>query len=89
MGRVENKKDDIEALIKPVFGEDYRRDLWAWVEAVALLQRKGYKRVQIMSLLYAEPASSWPALSRHARVAYALNGFGFSERFNKVIHFFL
>ncbi len=58
------KKDDIEALIKPVFGEDYRRDLWAWVEAVALLQRKGYKRVQIMSLLYAEPASSWPALSR-------------------------
>lgn len=58
---------DLE-LVKPhiasAFGDEYKQDLGKWMNAVSVLEEKGYAREEVVSLLYQEPVNSWSNLAR-------------------------
>lgn len=51
---------EIEPYIDLVFKDEYRADLKRWLGAIENLEEKGYKREEIVALLYQEPARVWP-----------------------------
>ncbi len=54
----------VSSHIKPVFKDEYKRDLEVWLSAVSLLEKKGYNRDEITSILAQEPVSSWSPIAR-------------------------
>ncbi len=54
----------IQACIKKVFKEEYKRDLSLWLKSVRELYDKEYSDREIISLLTQEPVCNWPALAR-------------------------
>lgn len=55
---------EIMTHIKPIFEEEYQNDLRKWLGSINILQKKGYSRDEIISLLYSEPVYAWFKLAR-------------------------
>jgi len=55
---------DVLKHVDIVFGERYKKDLKIWIDAVKMLEEKGFTRDQIVNLLYQEPVNSWINLAR-------------------------
>lgn len=61
------EKSDIWKQVDRVFGERYKKDLKIWIDAVKMLEEKGFTRDQVVNLLYQEPVNSWINLARRVR----------------------
>jgi len=61
------RDSDIKKQVNRVFGEEYRKDLKIWVEAISILEKKGLTREEILNLLYQEPVNSWINLARRMK----------------------
>ncbi len=68
---LEHKKIDVGAnektireFIRPIFKEEFTRELERWIRAVKRLEEAGCERDEIVALLSQEPVSNWDALSR-------------------------
>ncbi len=57
-------KEKIKSLIDYVFEEKYKEDLKRWISAIKILEEKGYKREEIINLLYQKSVSDWHNLAR-------------------------
>ena len=57
----------IRPYLKIVFEDEYKTDLKEWLDAMSKLEKKGYTRDEIMTLLYHEPINTWPNLARRIR----------------------
>lgn len=58
---------DVLKHIDTVFGVKYKQDLKSWIDAVSILEKKGFTREQVVNLLYQEPVNSWINLARRMR----------------------
>lgn len=61
------EKSDIWEQVDNVYGERYKKDLKIWIDAVSILEKKGFTREQVVNLLYQEPVNSWINLARRMR----------------------
>lgn len=57
---------EVEPYVQKVFGEDYKKDLRRWIGALEALEKKGYTREEIVSMLYGERVTDWQAFVRRA-----------------------
>lgn len=60
---IDVSRDDIQIYIDKIFGEQYRSDLEQWLNAIAILEGKGYSSDKVMLFLYQEPVYNWPILA--------------------------
>ncbi|GEM_PF-3552382 len=58
---------EVEPYVEKAFGEDYEKDLARWVGAIEALEKKGYGRDEIVSMLYGDRVSDWTAFARRAQ----------------------
>lgn len=54
----------IEEIISRKPGGDYDETLKRWVKAVKMLEQKGYKRHEILSIMYSNGSSHWRSIAR-------------------------
>lgn len=57
---------EVGLYVEKAFGEDYKKDVARWVGAIGTLERKGYSRDDIVSMLYGERVPDWQAFARRA-----------------------
>jgi hypothetical protein len=55
--------------IDSVFGNEYLRDLRRWIDALILLEKKGYARDEILRFLFQAPVNSWLRLAQRKKAA--------------------
>jgi hypothetical protein len=58
---------EVKPVIDRVFKEEYQKDLFQWVDAIKVLEQKGYNRDEIISLFFQEPVMSWQKLARRVK----------------------
>ncbi len=56
--------EELDPYIDTVFGKEYKEDLKRWANCVSDLEKKGYTRDEVGSLLYMYPASEWVRVAR-------------------------
>lgn len=61
---LEVNPEEVKPFIDVVFKDEYQTDLKSWLDAITALEQKGYDRMEIVSILYTEPARGWAALAR-------------------------
>ncbi|MBU1166898.1 hypothetical protein KKC60_00625, partial [Patescibacteria group bacterium] len=52
-------EEEVLPFIDLVFRQEYKQDLEIWVNQIAQLQKKGYSRDEILSLLFSEAVNNW------------------------------
>lgn len=54
----------VDAAVQRVFKADYQRDLKRWLQAMTILEEKGYTIAETLGILYSQPTSSWRSVVR-------------------------
>lgn len=58
--------ESMKAIISQVFGPDYKRDVRRWLEAVGMLEEKGYTRQEIVTVFQQKSVNQWVAYAWRA-----------------------
>ena len=58
---------EIQKEVDIIFGEEYDADLSKWLNAIIILEAKGYSSDEVISFLLQEPIHNWPKLAERVK----------------------
>lgn len=59
--------DEVLEQLLHVLKDEYEQDLQSWLDAIVVLEKKGYDRLDIVSFLKSKPVVAWTAFARRRR----------------------
>lgn len=59
--------EEVTKHIYQVFDLEYKRDLRKWMDAIKQLEKKGYRSVTIIGMLFSHAAAQWTTIARRAK----------------------